>query len=113
MDDQVRHLTVLYDASCGMCTGVQGWLDGQALLVACDLVAAGSPEARRRFPWLHHDATLEEVTVVADTGEVWTGDAAWVVCLWATVDHRALAHRLSGSWRPVVRAAARTANALR
>jgi len=113
VDDDVRHLTVLYDGSCGMCTGVQGWLEGQALLVACDLVPAGSPEARRRFPHLDHAATLEEVTVVADTGEVWTGDAAWVVCLWATVDHRALAQHLSGSLRPLVRAAARTANGLR
>jgi len=109
----VRRLTVLFDDSCGMCTGVQGWLEGKALLVELDLVAAGSEEARRRFPQLDHAATLEEVTVVADTGEVWTGDAAWVVCLWATVDHRPLAHRLSGSLRPLVRAAARTASVLR
>lgn len=113
MDEQVRHLTVLYDASCGLCTGVQGWLDGKALLVEVELVAAASPEARRRFPWLDHDATLDEVTVVADTGEVWTGDAAWIVCLWATVDHRALAYRLAGSLRPLVRTASRTANGLR
>lgn len=51
--------------------------------------------------------------MVADTGEVWTGDAAWVVCLWATVDHRGLAHGLSGSWRPLVRAVSAAANGLR
>lgn len=58
MTGEVRHLTVLYDASCGLCAGVREWLEGQALLVEVDLVGAGSPEARGRFGWLDHEATL-------------------------------------------------------
>ena len=36
-----------------------------------------------------------ELAVVAETGEVWMGDRAWVVCLWALRDYRDLAVRLS------------------
>jgi hypothetical protein len=58
-------------------------------------VAAGSDEARRRFPGLDHRATLDEITVVGDAGQVYRGAAAWVVTLWALREHRPLAHRLS------------------
>lgn len=49
------------------------WLGTQALLVELDLVPAGSKAAQRRFPALDHGRTLQEVTVVSDVGEVWTG----------------------------------------
>ncbi|MGW3495087.1 thiol-disulfide oxidoreductase DCC family protein [Streptomyces sp. NPDC001020] len=91
----VRGLTVLYDAGCALCTFVCDWLKGQPKLVPLELVPAGSQEARRRFPGLDHRATLDEITVVGDAGQVYRGSAAWVVTLWALRGHRALAHRLS------------------
>ena len=60
-----------------------------------ELVPAGSEEARRRFPGLDHRATLEEITVVGDAGQVYRDTAAWIVTLWALREHRPLAHRLS------------------
>lgn len=60
-----------------------------------ELVPAGSEEARRRFPGLDHGATLEEITVVGDAGQVYRGTAAWIVTLWALREQRPLAHRLS------------------
>jgi hypothetical protein len=73
-------------------------------------VPVGSPEALRRFPDLDHPATRNEVTVVGDGGQVYRGDSAWVVCLWALADHRALSHMLSTpSGRRLARAAAMTA----
>ncbi|MDI3423867.1 thiol-disulfide oxidoreductase DCC family protein [Streptomyces luteolus] len=91
----VRRLTVLYDANCPLCTHVRQWLARQRKLVRLDLVPAGSEEARRRFPGLDHGATLDEITVVADGGQVYRGPAAWVVTLWALAEHRPLAHRLA------------------
>lgn len=58
-------------------------------------MAAGEEEARRRFPSLDHRATLDEITVVGDAGQVYRGSASWVVCLWTLREHRPLAHRLS------------------
>ncbi|MFK0290257.1 thiol-disulfide oxidoreductase DCC family protein [Streptomyces sp. NPDC090442] len=92
----VRRLTVLYDAQCPLCSFVRGWLGRQRQLVPLDLVPAGSPEARRLLPGLDHTASLEEITVVGDGGQMYLGAAAWVVCLWALAGYRPLAHRLSG-----------------
>ncbi len=107
-------LTVLYDAACPLCRRFRGWLQRQPLLVPVGFVAAGSPEARRLFPTLDHVRTLEEVTVVADDGAVWTDEHAWVMCLWATFAHRPLAERLARpSGLPLARTAAHTAAGLR
>ncbi|GGP94758.1 thiol-disulfide oxidoreductase DCC family protein [Streptomyces melanogenes] len=91
----VRRLTVLYDADCPLCAFLRDWLVKQRQLVPLDLVPAGSAEARRRFPRLDHATTFEEITVVADGGQVYRGPAAWVVCLWALRQYRPMAHRLS------------------
>ncbi|MFV0134063.1 thiol-disulfide oxidoreductase DCC family protein [Streptomyces sp. HMX87] len=91
----VRRLTVLYDAECALCTFVRDWLRRQPQLVPLEPVPAGSEEARRRFPGLDHAATLDEITVVGDAGQVYRGAAAWIVTLWALREHRPLAHRLS------------------
>ena len=87
--------TVLYDSRCRVCRTAKDWLSHQDQIVPLELVAAASPEARRRFPSLDHERTLSDLTVVADTGEVWYGSKAFVVCLWALRDHRDLARRLS------------------
>ncbi|MFF8671135.1 thiol-disulfide oxidoreductase DCC family protein [Streptomyces sp. NPDC015242] len=91
----VRRLTVLYDAECSLCAFLRDWLLRQPQLVPLEPVPAGSDEARRRFPGLDHGATLDEITVVGDAGQVYRGPAAWVVTLWALRAHRPLAHRLS------------------
>ncbi|MFD0316875.1 thiol-disulfide oxidoreductase DCC family protein [Streptomyces flavalbus] len=91
----VRRLTVLYDAQCPLCAHVRDWLRRQRQLVPLELVPAGSEEARRRFPGLEHRTTLEEITVVGDSGQVYRSSAAWIVVLWALREHRPLAHRLS------------------
>ncbi|MER7476851.1 DCC1-like thiol-disulfide oxidoreductase family protein [Streptomyces sp. NPDC126510] len=91
----VRRLTVLYDAECSLCAFLRDWLLRQPKLVPLELVPAASEEARRRFPGLDHRATLDEITVVGDAGQVYQGPAAWVVTLWALREHRPLAHRLS------------------
>ncbi|MDH6607784.1 putative DCC family thiol-disulfide oxidoreductase YuxK [Streptomyces sp. SAI-208] len=91
----VRRLTVLYDAECSLCTFLRDWLVRQPQLVPLELVPAASEEARRRFPGLDHRATLDEITVVGDSGQVYRSAAAWIVTLWALREHRGLAHRLS------------------
>ena len=57
-DDRATALTVLTDPGCPLCRRFADWLARQPLLVPLALVPAGSPEARRLFPTLDHDATL-------------------------------------------------------
>lgn len=110
----VSHLTVLYDARCRLCRAARRWLARNDHLIPLRFVPAGSPEARRRFPGLDHAATLREVTVVADTGQFWMGDGAWLACLWALRAYRGLSHRLaSPRMLPVARWVVSTAAGLR
>ena len=88
-------LTVLYDARCELCRRIRSWLERQPAYVQLDFVAAGSEEARRRFPDLDQPAALEELTVVSDAGDVYAGAQGWLMCLWALRDYRAWALRLS------------------
>ena len=92
---RIGGFTVLFDAGCPICRSAHTWLEGRAQLVPLTFVAAGSAAARRLFPGLDHARTLRDITVVADTGEVYAGDAAWLACLWALTDYRGLADRLA------------------
>ncbi|MGI5238206.1 thiol-disulfide oxidoreductase DCC family protein [Dactylosporangium sp. CA-139066] len=110
----ITRLTVLYDASCGLCRTARSWLAGRSQLVPLEFVAAGSDEARRRYPALEVEQTLADITVVADDGGVYTGDAAWIMCLWALEGYRGLAARLAQPHlRPLARQVARSAGSLR
>ncbi len=91
----VARVTVLYDERCNLCRTARAWLERQAQLVPLEFLAAGSAEARDRYPFLDPEQTLEDLTVVGDGGEVWVGAKAWVVCLWALEGKRGLARRLS------------------
>jgi len=87
----VRSLAVLYDGGCGLCTWAKDWILRQSPLVRLRFVAAGSSEARAAYP----QVPPGELAVVANTGEVWLGNRAWIVCLWALREYRDLAFRLT------------------
>ncbi|WP_327661900.1 MULTISPECIES: thiol-disulfide oxidoreductase DCC family protein [unclassified Streptomyces] len=91
----VRRLTVLYDTECPLCTFAHNWLAKQRQLVPLEFVPAGSQEARQRYPELDHAATLTDITVIGDGGQLYRDSAAWVVCMWALREYRATAHRMS------------------
>jgi predicted DCC family thiol-disulfide oxidoreductase YuxK len=113
-EPQIRALTVLYDADCPLCRAARAWLGRQDKYLPMIFVAAGSAQARKRFAGLDHEATLREITVVADTGAVYAGDAAWLMCLWALSRHRALAIRLAQpGLRPLARRVVAAASAVR
>ncbi|WP_410088372.1 thiol-disulfide oxidoreductase DCC family protein [Streptomyces sp. t39] len=101
----VRELTVLYDAGCPLCVHLRAWLMRRPQLVPLRTIPAGSAEARRRYPELDHHRTLREITVIGDGGQVYTGRAAYVVCLWALAEYRSKAHWLATpAGAPFVRA---------
>jgi len=87
----MRELTVLYDAQCPTCARARDWLATRAQLVSLVFVPAGSTRARALFPGLNHERTLRDITVVSDDGKVFTGEKAWVICLWALRGYRKVA----------------------
>lgn len=79
----MTHLTVEYDPRCGLCCAIKRWVQRQPQLVPVTCVA--QPDGR----------PSGELRVIADSGEFWSGDAAWVMVLWALADYRHWAYRLA------------------
>ena len=84
-------LTVRYDPRCGLCCAVASWIAREPQLVPIVCVAA--------------DGDVAELAVTADTGEIWSGDDAYVMVLWALARYRQWAYRLGS---PAMRSTART-----
>jgi predicted DCC family thiol-disulfide oxidoreductase YuxK len=98
----VNTLYVLYDAQCGLCTEARDWLRDQPAYLELRLLASSSEEARAKFPGL----PSSELAVVSDQGEVWLGDHAFIMCLWALRNYRDWARRIASSLlRPMARQA--------
>jgi predicted DCC family thiol-disulfide oxidoreductase YuxK len=88
-------LVVLYDARCDLCCRIRAWLESQPKYVELAFIPAASDAARWRFPQLDHEATLKELTIVSDHGDVYRGAKAWLICLWALRQYRAWSFRLA------------------
>ncbi|HCN27937.1 MAG TPA: hypothetical protein DIT64_03965 [Verrucomicrobiales bacterium] len=97
-------LTIFYDARCGLCSQVRHWLLAQPAHVRLEFLPYDSPEAARRLPGLRHLRADREIVVLADSGEVWQGAGAWIMCLWALREYRSWSARLAA---PAMQAAAR------
>src|SRR5215470_7486170 len=102
----MNELFVLYDSRCGICSRLRRWMLEQPAYFPIEFIAAGSSRARQLFPELQHDDEPSELVVISDEGEVFTGDAAWITCLYALVDFRDWSFRLA---RPSLRGLARGA----
>ncbi len=88
-------LTLFYDARCGLCSGLRKWLSSQPAYVQLEFVPYDSPEAARRLPVIGRLDADKEIVVMADTGEVWQGAGAWIMCLWALREYREWSARLA------------------
>ena len=100
----MHRLFVLYDARCTLCRRLRAWLEAQNQLTRLEFLAAGSEAARLRFPDIDHQASLEDLIVIADTGAAYRGPKAWMMCLWALREYRQLSFRLaSPEWLPMAR----------
>ena len=99
-----RSLTVIVDGRCGLCRRLVRWLSTAPVHVPLRFVAAQDPALRARYPALAREDP-EELVVVDDRGGLYGSDKAYLMVLWALVDGRDWAHRLSGpTLRPLVRA---------
>jgi predicted DCC family thiol-disulfide oxidoreductase YuxK len=94
-EQPMETLTVLYDASCGFCLSCRRWLESQPAYVPLQFVPSRTPAAARLLPDPAGPTEADELVVVSDEGYVYRGASAWIMCLWALVDFREWALRLS------------------
>ncbi len=88
----MTRLYILYDARCVLCRRLQAWIAGEPAWWPVTAIAAGTAQARQRFPGLDDPG---ELTVVANDGRYWRGDHAWLIVLFALKRYRAWARRLA------------------
>ena len=100
----MKRLWVLYDAECVLCNRVRKWLGRQPAFVP--LAFRPLQSAAAIFPGIAKFHPEEQLVVISDSGEVWQGDAAWIMVLWALRETREWSLRLaSPALRPLARAA--------
>ncbi|MEN9572781.1 MAG: hypothetical protein RL514_636 [Verrucomicrobiota bacterium] len=88
-------LYILYDHTCPHSDRHREWLARQEPLVPLRLLAHRAEEVPCRFPGIEAHLTPRELTVISDDGQLWTGPAASVMCLFMLEQHREFAERLA------------------
>jgi len=88
-------LYVLYDPKCELCRRLKDWILVQRSWIGIAVLEAGSEKARRLFPELDQIATKDDLAVISDEGAVYLNNHAWIMVLYAMVDYREWAERLT------------------
>jgi predicted DCC family thiol-disulfide oxidoreductase YuxK len=91
----MEKLYVLYDPKCELCCRLKNWILVQRSWIGLAVVEAGSEKARRLFPELEKIAGKDDLAVVDDEGGLYLNDRAWIMVLYAMVEYREWAWRLS------------------
>ena len=91
----MQKLYVLYDPKCELCCRLKNWILVQRSWIGIAVVEAGSEKAKRLFPELEQIATKDDLAVISDEGAVYLNDRAWIMVLFAMVEYRDWAARLT------------------
>ena len=91
----MQKLYVLYDPKCELCCRLKNWLLVQRSWIGLAVVEAGSEKARRLFPELQQIAAPNDLAVISDDGAVYLNDRAWIMVMYAMVEYRDWAARLT------------------
>ncbi len=101
----MQTLTVFYDGKCGLCHPCRQWLSKQPKYLELRFLAYQSPEAKAILADLPVEDPSKRIVVLSDEGGVYTGDDAWIMCLYALIEYRHWAMRLA---HPMLRPFAKT-----
>ena len=88
-------LYVLYDGKCEFCRRCRAWLGRQPAFVRLAFIPLQSPEVSIRFSGIEKFHPGDRLVVIGDAGEVWRGESAWIICLWALREYREWSLRLA------------------
>jgi predicted DCC family thiol-disulfide oxidoreductase YuxK len=91
----MQKLYVLYDPKCELCRRLKDWILVQRSWIGLAVLEAGSDKAKRLFPELERIAGKDDLAVISDEGAVYLNDRAWIMVLYAMVEYRDWAARLT------------------
>ncbi len=93
--ENIRHIEVYYDGRCGMCCTFHEWVNRQPRAFAVRFAPYQSALAEEWFPGVRALGPEREMIVRTDTGEVYRGAGAWVLCLLSCHRYRWVARCLA------------------
>src|ERR1700727_3719862 len=91
----MEKLYVLYDPKCELCCRLKNWILVQRSWIGIAVVEQGSEKAKRLFPELEQIAGKDDLAVISDEGDVYLNNHAWIMVLYAMVEYRDWASRLT------------------
>ena len=91
----MQKLYVLYDPKCELCCRLKNWILVQRSWLGLALLEQGSEKAKRLFPDLEKIAGKDDLAVISDEGAVYLNNSAWIMVLYAMVEYRDWASRLT------------------
>ena len=91
----MEKLYVLYDPTCELCCRLKNWIIIQRSWIGIAVIEQGSEKAKHLFPELEHIAGKEDLALISDEGDVYLNDSAWIMVLYALVEYREWASRLT------------------
>lgn len=91
----MQKLYVLYDPRCELCCRLKNWILVQRSWIGIAVVEQGSEKAKQLFPELDQIAGHEDLAVISDEDAVYLNNNAWIMVLFAMVEYRDWASRLT------------------
>lgn len=91
----MNSLSVLYDQECALCRSCCAWLGRQPAFIKLHFIALQSPQIEGRFPGIEKLNPREQLVVISDEGDIYQGQHAWIMCLYALRDYREWSLRLA------------------
>lgn len=97
-------LTVYFDGECSLCRRIRAWLTSEPQIVHLRFIDRRSETGRVMLDGLGLEIGADDLVVVSDEGQVWAGDGAWLMVLYALDDFRLWSYRLADpEYRPLLR----------
>jgi predicted DCC family thiol-disulfide oxidoreductase YuxK len=91
----MKQIYVFYDGECGLCRRVREWLASQPAYIKLVFHPFQSEAAHRLCPDLDRFRPSEQLIALADDGALYSGEKAWLICLYALRDYRRWARKLA------------------
>ncbi len=94
-NEEIKSLVVFYDEECALCRRCREWFARQPALVELSFMPLQSPEIPALYPGIENLDLRTQMVAVSDSGNIYQGSSAWIMCLYALRDYRDWAYRLA------------------
>ena len=91
----MNRLIAFFDVHCTLCRACRRWIEREPKYFPIEFIAYQSNRAREVCPDLDAYDPAGEIVVLADTGAIYRGGKAWIMCLYALRNYREWALRLA------------------